>query len=116
MTPEQLEAYNDDGYKDTYVPLRGQERIVADEFFEQPLGPGKIGVSGVESKKARGRQSIPENIWAWSVMQTDHEIDRIEKNLVVLSFANLIWDNKENYKDFAMVVELEDYLRCVALR
>ena len=42
-------------------------------------------------------------------MQTDHEIDRIEKNLVVLSFANLIWDNQENFKDFAMVVELEDY-------
>ena len=109
MTPEQLEAYNDDGYKDTYVPLRGQERIVADQFFEQPLGPGKLGVSGVESKRARGRQSIPENIWAWSVMQTDHEIDRIEKNLVVMSFANLIWDNEENYKDFAMVVPLEDY-------
>ena len=109
LDERQLKAYHDPEYQATYVPLMGDNIIVADEFFEQKLGPGKIGVTGPESKKVHGRVSEAENTWAWSVMEMDYEIDRIEKNRVILSFAQLIRDNEENLKDFAIVVPLEDY-------
>ena len=111
LDANQLKAYSDEAFVRTYVPLRGENVVIADEFFETPLGPGKIGVSGVESKKASGRVSEAENTVAWSVMETDYTIDRMEKNIVVLSFAKLIQDNKEALKDFATIVSLEDYKR-----
>ena len=115
LTKEQRAAYNDiqtetigeftfGSYVQTYVPLKGQNNIVADAFFEEKIGPSRIGVSGPESKAATGRRSAPENIWAHSVMQADYEIDRAEKNIVIMSFAQLIEDNKEDLKDFATVV------------
>ena len=105
----QTRAYLHKEYQRTYVPLKGENIVVADEFFEEPLGPGKIGAGGPESKAVHGRVSEAENTWAWSIMQMDYEIDRVEKNKVVKSFARLINDNKENFKDFATVVSLSDY-------
>ena len=103
------EMYSDPDAYATYVPLRGENIVVADEFFEVPIGPSKLGVYGPESKRARGRYSPAENTWAWSIMQMDYEIDRIEKNKVILSFAQLIKDNEENLKDFATIVSLKEY-------
>ena len=109
LSPEQRKAYAHPGYRETYIPLMGQDTVIADEFFEKPLGPSKMGVAGTESKAARGRQDLPENIWAHSMMNVYHTIDRIEKNKVIKSFAELILANRENFKDFATVVKLKDY-------
>ena len=103
------EMYTDPQAFATYVPLRGENIVVADEFFEAPIGPSKLGVYGPESKRAIGRYSPAENTWAWSIMQMDYEIDRIEKNKVILSFAQLIKDNEENLKDLATVVSLNEF-------
>ena len=103
------EMYTDPQAFATYVPLRGENIVVADEFFEAPIGPSKLGVYGPESKRAIGRYSLAENTWAWSIMQMDYEIDRIEKNKVILSFAQLIKDNEENLKDLATVVSLNEF-------
>ena len=103
------EMYMDEDIMRTYVPLRGENIVMADEFFEVPIGPGKIGVSGPESKAAKGRVTVAENVWAWSIMQMDYEIDRIEKNTVVKTFARLIQDNEGDLKDFAHVAPLEEY-------
>jgi hypothetical protein len=106
---DKSEMYNHAGAKATYVPLRGENIVVADDFFQVPIGPSKLGVSGPESKRAVGRYTPAENTWAWSIMQMDYEIDRIEKNKVIVAFAQLIKDNKENLKDFATVVSLEQF-------
>jgi len=103
------EMYSNPQAYATYVPLRGDNILVADEFFEAPIGPSKLGVHGPESKKASGRFSQAENTWAWSIMQMDYELDRIEKNKVVRSFAQLIKDNEENLKNFATVVSLAEF-------
>ena len=109
LDDKQRAGYEDKEYQRTYVPLKGDNLVIADRFFEEPLGPGKIGVSGPESRAVHGRVSEAENTWAWSIMNMDYEIDRVEKNRVVMAFAQLINDNKENLKDFATVVTKEAY-------
>ncbi|MCK5607351.1 hypothetical protein KAR91_36040, partial [Candidatus Pacearchaeota archaeon] len=109
LAPAQLKAYADPEYRRTYVPLMGQDTVIADEFFEKPLGTSTMGVSGAESKASRGRPNLPENIWGHSISNVYHTIDRVEKNIVIKSFADLVLANQENFKDFAIVVPLEDY-------
>jgi hypothetical protein len=108
LTPAQRKVYEHKGYRETYVPLMGQDYIVEDEFFEKPLGVSRVNVSGPESKAAHGRADVPENIWAHSIANVYHTIDRVEKNTVIISFANLVLDNQENFKDFAVVTKLKD--------
>jgi len=102
-------AYTDKGFKDTYVPLYGEGITYNDVFFEGSLKPGKLGISGVEARAATGRVTEAENTWAHSVMRMDHQIDRVEKNKVVMSFSRVILQNKEDLKDFAIVVNRDTY-------
>ena len=102
-------AYTDDKYQATYVPLQGEGIVYHDIFFEEKLGPGKLGISGVESKRFTGRSSAAENTWAHSIMNMDYQIDRVEKNKVVRSFAELIMRNKDNLKDYATIKEVDPH-------
>jgi hypothetical protein len=113
LNPEALSKsymYNDERTFNTYVPLIGNDRIIQDEFFEEPLGPSKLGVGGLESKQALGRTTGEvENVWAHSVMAMDRAIDRIEKNKVAMSFAQLILMNANDLRDDMVVTTLEQF-------
>lgn len=113
LNPESLSKsymYNDERTFNTYVPLIGNDRIIQDEFFDEPLGPSKLGVGGLESKQALGRVTDEvENVWANSVMAMDRAIDRIEKNKVAMSFAQLILMNANDLRDDMVVTTLERF-------
>jgi hypothetical protein len=113
LNPEALSKsymYNDERTFNTYVPLIGNDRIIQDEFFDEPLGPSKLGVGGLESKQALGRVTDEvENVWANSVMAMDRAIDRIEKNKVAMSFAQLILMNANDLRDDMVVTTLKQF-------
>ena len=111
---ETLETWNkNENFKRTYVPLRGITDVVNNDFFEEPLAPGKLGIRGYESKAVGGRTSPAENTWAWSIMQMDHAFDRAEKNKVVKSFARLILNNEDDFKNDMIVVSREQFKKGV---
>ena len=115
LNPESLSKsymYNDERTFNTYVPLIGNDRIIQDEFFDEPLGPSKIGVGGLESKQALGRVTNEvENVWAHSIMAMDRAIDRIEKNKVAMSFGQLILMNARDLRDDMVVTTLKQFAK-----
>ena len=92
----------------TWVPLRGDNINVAWDILADKKRPGGFGIKGPESKKRLGRQTPAESTWAWSIQMGMNIIDRVEKNNVDQSLANLILENRELLNDQMMIISDKD--------
>ena len=96
----------------TYVPLKGANINRVDEFFAGIFEEGRkvagLDVKGLESRKIMGRISPSESPFAHTMFQAEQTIDRVERNKVILSLADTIFENEEMLKNHFTIVHDKD--------
>jgi hypothetical protein len=96
----------------TYVPLKGANINRVDEFFAGIFEEGRkvagLEVKGLESRKIMGRTSPSESPFAHTMFEAERSIDRVEKNKVVVAFADMIFENQEMLKNHFTIVQDRD--------
>jgi len=96
----------------TYVPLKGANINRVDEFFAGIFEEGRtaagLEVKGLESKKIMGRISPSESPFAHTMFQAEQTIDRVERNKVILSLADTIFENEKMLKNYFTIVHDKD--------
>ncbi len=102
-----------------YVPLRGRRDTILDDdtdvgFSTDDMKSGGgygMKVAGLEDKRAKGRMSYADDVFASIILQSTESIIRAHKNKVGQTLGELIRTHPEATKEWARILKPEEKIK-----